>query len=104
MKSLGSKFFAAGPGWIRIGQVLLQWGAQNVALNNAAAATAAVGFGTDFASAPFVIVSMNSNSSMYVAASGAVDTDSFNAIGFHRAGTATTATLSVNWLAIGISA
>lgn len=89
------------PGLLQIGGILIQWGTVSIPLSNVASASLSVAFPETFSGTPNVQATMNANSSTYIAGTGAVTSTSFTALGFHRAGTASTVTLAVAWFAIG---
>lgn len=87
-------------------QHLLRTASGSVSVNLVAAASAvqAVTYPAGrFTSTPIVVATCASGSSAYVAGVGSMTVNGFNAIIFHRAGTATTNTLTCNWIAIATS-
>jgi hypothetical protein len=86
---------------VTLGALRIVTGTTAVPLSAAASGTAAVSFGPAFSAVPVVTAVLASNSVTYIAGVGGVTSAGFTAIGFHRAGTASTATLTVSWTAIG---
>jgi hypothetical protein len=79
----------------------IEAGVVGVPLTAAASGTTAVTFKPGrFSSTPIIVATAASNSISYIAGIGGQNVNGFTAIAFHRDGTATTATISVNWIAV----
>jgi hypothetical protein len=102
MKQVGAKFFAWGTSYVRIGSVLVQWGAavNNDAAGNVNAHSSPVLFPVAFASAPWVLVSGRDASPVAHAAVN-VTAAGFTLYGWWTDGSAHTGAGSATWIAIG---
>jgi len=76
-------------------------GSVAVTLTAAASGTAPVLFPPGrFASPPVVVATLSSGSAAYIAGIGSITVNGFTAIAFHRAATATSGVLTVQWIAV----
>lgn len=80
----------------------IQYGQKAVSVSSAASATAAVTFTTPFTTTPIVVGSCATTTTSWVGSAIQATKDGFNAVAFHRDGSTGTATLAVNWIAIGV--
>lgn len=53
-----------------------------------------------FATTPIIVATLASGSTAYIAGVGSQNVNGFTAIAFHRAGTATTVSVTVHWIAV----
>lgn len=78
-------------------------GRTTVSLNNAASGSTAVTFPANrFTAAPAVTATINASSTTYVAGTGPSSVTGVTIIAFHRTGAASTANLTVSWIARSI--
>lgn len=79
----------------------LATGAATVSMTAAANGSTAVTYPAGrFSVIPIVVATLASGSNVYVAGVGSSNINGFTALAFHKLGTATTISVTVNWIAI----